>query len=97
MCLSIVYLSKPVISLDNLETNLCYLMNTKFISMFLFKIDALRGSSDFFGLNHYTTYLMSPSNMEKKWKVPSLDHDTGVKMEQNPSWAVPGPTWLSVS
>ncbi|CAB3236893.1 unnamed protein product [Arctia plantaginis] len=60
------------------------------------EIDALRGSSDFFGLNHYTTYLMSPSNMEEKWKVPSIDHDTGVKMEQNPSWARPGTEWLSV-
>ncbi|KAH9642034.1 hypothetical protein HF086_008721 [Spodoptera exigua] len=42
------------------------------------EIKMLRGSADFFGLNHYTTFLMSPSSMEPDWDVPSLDHDTGV-------------------
>ncbi|XP_075972009.1 myrosinase 1-like [Anticarsia gemmatalis] len=60
------------------------------------EIDSLRGSSDFFGLNHYTTFLMSQSNMEKEWLVPSLDHDAGVKVEQNLTWPLPGPEWLTV-
>nr|XP_026496812.1 myrosinase 1-like [Vanessa tameamea] len=60
------------------------------------EVEMVRGSSDFFGLNHYTSYLMSPSTMEPTWKVPSTDHDTGVKIEQNPNWPIPGAEWLSV-
>ncbi|CAH1647058.1 unnamed protein product [Spodoptera littoralis] len=61
------------------------------------EIKMLRGSADFFGLNHYTTFLMSPSTMEPDWDIPSLDHDTGVKMEQNLSWPRPGADWLTVN
>lgn len=39
---------------------------------------------------------MSPSSMEPEWKVPSMDHDTGVKIEQNPQWPIPGAAWLAV-
>ncbi|CAH0725205.1 unnamed protein product, partial [Brenthis ino] len=60
------------------------------------EIELVRGSSDFFGINHYTTYLMSPSSMEPTWKVPSMDHDTGVKAEQDPQWPIPGAEWLAV-
>ncbi|XP_030041345.2 myrosinase 1 [Manduca sexta] len=60
------------------------------------EVKALLGSSDFFGLNHYTTYLMSPSTMEPGWKVPSLEHDTRVKLEQHPKWPKPGADWLTV-
>ncbi|CAH0605489.1 unnamed protein product [Chrysodeixis includens] len=60
------------------------------------EIVALRGSSDFFGLNHYTTFIMSPSSMESGWLVPSLDHDTGVRVEQNLTWPKPGAPWLTV-
>ncbi|GBP62348.1 Myrosinase 1 [Eumeta japonica] len=60
------------------------------------EVESLRGSSDFFGLNHYTSYLMTPSSLEPNWKVPSLDHDTGVRIEQEPSWPKPGASWLSV-
>lgn len=35
--------------------------------------------------------------MEPKWNVPSLDHDTGVKVDQNLTWPRPGPEWLTVS
>ncbi|CAH0702842.1 unnamed protein product [Spodoptera exigua] len=61
------------------------------------EIKMLRGSADFFGLNHYTTFLMSPSSMEPDWDVPSLDHDTGVRMDQNLSWPRPGADWLTVN
>ncbi|CAH2071514.1 unnamed protein product, partial [Iphiclides podalirius] len=60
------------------------------------EVNLLRGSSDFFGLNHYTTFLMSDLLMQKDWKIPSWDHDTGVKMEQSPKWPKPGAAWLSV-
>lgn len=35
--------------------------------------------------------------MEPGWDIPSMDHDTGVKMEQNLSWPMPGADWLTVS
>lgn len=63
---------------------------------FCFQVESLQGSSDFFGFNHYTTFLMSPSQMEDEWKVPSMDHDTGVRMEQHPAWPKPGAPWFTV-
>lgn len=39
---------------------------------------------------------MSPSSMENEWRVPSMDHDTGVKLDQNPDWPMPGAEWLTV-
>ncbi|XP_048007482.1 myrosinase 1-like [Leguminivora glycinivorella] len=60
------------------------------------EIISLRGSSDFFGLNHYTSFLMSPSNFEETWAIPSMDSDTGVKLEQDPKWPKPGSDWFSV-
>ncbi|XP_013190175.2 myrosinase 1 [Amyelois transitella] len=60
------------------------------------EIHKLKGSSDFFGLNHYTTFLMSSSLMEDAWRVPSMDHDTGVKLEQNSYWPKPGAEWFTV-
>lgn len=35
--------------------------------------------------------------MEADWLVPSWDQDTGVRMEQNLSWPMPGADWLTVS
>ncbi|XP_032513180.2 myrosinase 1-like [Danaus plexippus] len=60
------------------------------------EVAMVRGSSDFFGINHYTTYLMSNSSMEPEWVIPSVDHDTGVKIEQSKEWPIPGAEWLSV-
>ncbi|CAH1647057.1 unnamed protein product [Spodoptera littoralis] len=60
------------------------------------QIEALKGSSDFFSLNHYTTYLIRAPSIEDEWEIPSYDHDTGVKVEQDLSWSVPGVSWLSV-
>lgn len=39
---------------------------------------------------------MSSSSMEPDWQVPSLSHDTGVRMEQHPTWPKPGADWFSV-
>ncbi|KAM3967155.1 LOW QUALITY PROTEIN: myrosinase 1 [Aphomia sociella] len=60
------------------------------------EIEELKGSSDFFGLNHYTTFLMAHPAANETWNIPSWDHDTYAKMEQNPAWPVPGAEWLSV-
>lgn len=59
------------------------------------EIKALKGSSDFFSINFYTTYLMSPSEREPEWMIPSLEHDTGVRSEKNASWPTPGADWLT--
>lgn len=69
----------------------------KIFILFLFQLKALQGSADFFALNHYTTFLMSPSSMEPDWQVPSWDQDTGVRVEQNLTWPRPGADWLTVS
>ncbi|KAJ8733385.1 hypothetical protein PYW08_001683 [Mythimna loreyi] len=60
------------------------------------EITALRGSADFFALNHYITELMSPPTMEPNWKVPSINQDTGVKMETDPLWPMFGAEWQHV-
>ncbi|XP_026755414.1 myrosinase 1-like [Galleria mellonella] len=60
------------------------------------EIQEIKGSSDFFGLNHYTTYLMSQPTVNDTWTIPSWDHDTFVRMEQNPAWPIPGADWLSI-
>lgn len=72
------------------------MMNVFSGTVYFFQVNLLRGSSDFFGLNHYTTFLMSDVAIQKNWKIPSWDHDTGVLMEQNPDWPKPGADWLSV-
>ncbi|KAL0832750.1 hypothetical protein ABMA28_000925 [Loxostege sticticalis] len=59
------------------------------------EVEMLKGSSDFFGLNHYTSYLMSPCAGEN-YQIPSMDDDTGVCLEQHPSWTKPGADWFSV-
>uniref|UniRef100_A0A2A4ISU7 beta-glucosidase n=1 Tax=Heliothis virescens TaxID=7102 RepID=A0A2A4ISU7_HELVI len=61
------------------------------------EIKALRGSSDILGVNHYTTYLISSSSMEPNWKIPSIAHDSGAKVNYNTSWARPGSIWLRVN
>ncbi|XP_045765371.1 myrosinase 1-like [Maniola jurtina] len=60
------------------------------------EVEMVRGTSDFFGINHYTSVWVSPSEMEPGWLVPSLDHDVGAKSEQDPKWPIPGVEWLAV-
>nr|CRL08768.1 Beta-glucosidase 1 [Zygaena filipendulae] len=58
--------------------------------------NSIRGSADFFGLNHYSSYLVTPSSFESEWRKPSLNHDTGVKTSHDPNWPKPGADWLAV-
>ncbi|XP_038220068.1 myrosinase 1-like [Zerene cesonia] len=60
------------------------------------EIKLLKGSSDFFGINHYTSALMSSCPMQENWPVPSIDHDLGVFMETDPSWPIYASDWLAV-
>ncbi|XP_063222762.1 myrosinase 1-like [Bacillus rossius redtenbacheri] len=56
-------------------------------------ITALRGSADYFALNHYSTLLATPGDAGG---VPSKDHDAGVVMSQDPSWPASASSWLKV-
>ncbi|KAJ8733386.1 hypothetical protein PYW08_001684 [Mythimna loreyi] len=57
------------------------------------EVKALRGSADFFSLNHYTALSNTPSAMESYFKVPSLHQDTGVRILVYPSWPKPFIRW----
>ncbi|XP_049694862.2 myrosinase 1 [Helicoverpa armigera] len=60
------------------------------------EVKALQGSADFLGINHYTSFLASQSSSEPSWAVPSMDQDTGVRLDKTKAWARPGADWLSV-
>uniref|UniRef100_A0A2A4IUI6 Beta-glucosidase n=1 Tax=Heliothis virescens TaxID=7102 RepID=A0A2A4IUI6_HELVI len=60
------------------------------------ELKSLQGSADFLGINHYTTFLATSSPMEPFWSIPSMDHDTAVRLEVNEAWPRPGVDWLSV-
>ncbi|KAL4707939.1 hypothetical protein ACJJTC_013730 [Scirpophaga incertulas] len=60
------------------------------------EIVMLKGSSDFFGLNHYTTYKITNCERNENWQIPSMDHDNGICMSQPSNWPKPGASWLAV-
>lgn len=41
------------------------------------------GSSDYFSINHYTTFLVSAG---EEGPNPSIDRDSGAVVSSNPSW-----------
>ncbi|PSN49994.1 Myrosinase 1, partial [Blattella germanica] len=53
------------------------------------EMDYVRGSFDFFGLNHYTTYLVTPG-LEEGLIPPSLEDDIHVLRTMDPSWPSTG-------
>lgn len=57
------------------------------------EIKMLRGSSDFFGLNHYSTILSEPGETGPQ---PSRVRDAGTIHEFDPSWPSSGSEWLKV-
>ncbi|XP_072938733.1 myrosinase 1-like isoform X2 [Epargyreus clarus] len=59
------------------------------------EVEYMQGSADFLGLNHYTTYLISP----KKGKIspqPSFVEDAGIYSTQKEDWPKTNSTWLRV-
>lgn len=60
------------------------------------EIDRIRGTSDFFGINSYTTVLVSRNdrNNSANFPIPSFEHDMGVVQTQNPDWPISGSEWL---
>lgn len=67
-------------------------------SFTLEEIHFIRGTSDFFGINTYTTNLVTPNghNNTANFPVPSFNHDMGVIEEQDPEWPGSGSPWLKV-
>ncbi|XP_013194730.1 myrosinase 1 [Amyelois transitella] len=60
------------------------------------EVDFIRGTADFFGLNHYTTYLLSMADKEVG-AIPSHENDVGVVRVQDPSWpSMSSSSWLKV-
>ncbi|XP_037936568.1 lactase-phlorizin hydrolase-like [Teleopsis dalmanni] len=62
------------------------------------EINRIRGTSDFFGINTYTTNLVTKNshNNTAGFPVPSFNHDMGVIETQDPSWPGSGSVWLKV-
>ncbi|XP_022906938.1 myrosinase 1-like isoform X1 [Onthophagus taurus] len=58
------------------------------------EIKRIRGSADFLGLNHYTTYLVSPNDYNTN--LTSHVKDVGVKKEIDPKWPASKARWLKV-
>ncbi|XP_075986807.1 myrosinase 1-like [Anticarsia gemmatalis] len=54
----------------------------------------VRGASDFFGVNHYTTFLVSATEHLDVAPVPSVIDDEGVGVYRPPEWPVSQSSWL---
>lgn len=63
------------------------------------EINRIRGTADFFGINSYTSVLVSRNdrNNSAKHAVPSFQHDMGVVEQLNENWPKSGSVWLRVS
>ncbi|XP_060535621.1 myrosinase 1-like [Cylas formicarius] len=59
------------------------------------EIDYIKGTSDYFGFNHYSTELVTFAyNVTNVTKYPSFDADRGVLRTADPSWPQSNMTWL---
>lgn len=62
------------------------------------EIESLKNTSDFFGINTYTSILVKKNiNNTAGFAVPSFHHDMGVTETQDPTWPKSGSVWLQVS
>lgn len=62
------------------------------------EVTLIRGSSDFFGMNTYTSKLTyRDASLEGMYAVPSYYDDMGAVMIKDPSWPQAQSTWLQVS
>lgn len=63
------------------------------------EIKLIKGSSDFFGLNFYTSFRVTHNDFRNSAKhpVPSWEHDSGLVTDQDPSWKIANSWWFAVS
>lgn len=59
------------------------------------EVEYIKGSADFLGLNHYTTYLASKGTARPNMQ-PTFDTDMGVSLSQKIEWPKSNSTWLKV-
>ncbi|XP_023935450.2 myrosinase 1-like [Bicyclus anynana] len=57
----------------------------------------VRGSSDFFGVNHYTAYMISANDYKGDYVVPSLYADIDVGTWVPPTWLQSASSWLRLA
>lgn len=57
------------------------------------EIGSIKGTADFLGLNHYSTWLIS-DDCDKNCSIVSYKNDIGVKSIQDPSWVPSAANWL---
>lgn len=57
----------------------------------------VRGTFDFFGLNHYTAFLISANKYKRVYPKPSLSDDLDVGMHIPDEWLKSASSWLTVS
>lgn len=63
------------------------------------EIDRIRGTSDFFGINSYTSVLVERNDRfnSANFPIPSFNHDMGVVESVDPEWKKSASEWLFVS
>lgn len=63
------------------------------------EIEMIKGTSDFFGINSYTSVLVRKNDRNNSvgYPVPSFNHDMGVIESSDPDWPTSGSVWLHVS
>lgn len=59
------------------------------------EINYIRGTYDFFGLNHYTSEITSAE--VPTCPIPSYENDIGVTSYQDPNWPSSASPWLKVA
>lgn len=63
------------------------------------EIDRIRNTSDFFGINSYTSILVTRNdrNNSANYSIPSFNHDMGTIESLDEDWPTSGSVWLRVS
>ncbi|KAJ8709807.1 hypothetical protein PYW08_009811 [Mythimna loreyi] len=59
--------------------------------------DFVRGASDFFGVNHYTAFLMTPMKYKGIFPVPSILDDMNVMWNWPAEWSQSASFWLKMA
>lgn len=62
------------------------------------EIERIRNTSDYFGLNHYTTSLVTRNDHKNSanYPIPSFKHDMGIVEQTDPNWPTSASFWLRV-
>lgn len=60
------------------------------------EVKYIRGTYDFFGLNHYTSFITRFTDEREANPIPSMPDDFGFPRYQNQSWPASAFEWLKV-